>query len=226
MQVSSSVQGTRTDTGAACTLLAIREAGGTWMIHSLDRGAVRLTEEQATRMATAILHLMPAQDPCRDAHGMAESCPGCGATTGVLRTTGTAPTIQTWSCTTCGLNWVISAVNPHLRPTHLADLAAAVKEIGRLRYPILWPTTACRCPGAAAGSPASCGFKSAARCWSTSTSAVTTAAPLTPPIPPGRLSVEALPPRALLPDRGLLGVDARLSTRLHLRPLKVTDPAP
>ncbi|MGH3709268.1 MAG: hypothetical protein ACRDRQ_14450 [Pseudonocardiaceae bacterium] len=56
--VQVSVPGTRTDDGAACTLLAIREAGGTWMIHSLDRGAVRLTEEQAARMATAILHLV------------------------------------------------------------------------------------------------------------------------------------------------------------------------
>ncbi|MBV8543049.1 MAG: hypothetical protein JO364_13825 [Pseudonocardiales bacterium] len=76
---------------------------------------------------------MPAQDPCRDDHGTAESCPGCGATTGVLRTTGTAPTIRTWSCTTYGLNWMISAVNPHLRPAHLADLAAA-EDIGRLRW--------------------------------------------------------------------------------------------
>lgn len=59
MQVS--VQGTRTTDGAACTLLAIRETGGTWMIHSLDRGAVRLTEEQAARMATAILHIVNAR---------------------------------------------------------------------------------------------------------------------------------------------------------------------
>jgi len=77
---------------------------------------------------------MPAQDPCRDAPGTAESCPGCGAITGVLRTTGIAPTIQTWSCTTCGLNWVISVVNPHLRPAHLADLTAAAEDIGRLRH--------------------------------------------------------------------------------------------
>ncbi|MGH3722028.1 MAG: hypothetical protein ACRDRI_24935 [Pseudonocardiaceae bacterium] len=76
---------------------------------------------------------MPAHDPCHDDSGTAESCPGCGATTGVLRTTGTAPTIQTWSCTTCGLNWVISMVNPHLRPAHHADWAAAAEEISRLR---------------------------------------------------------------------------------------------
>ncbi|MGH3833606.1 MAG: hypothetical protein ACRDRS_24745, partial [Pseudonocardiaceae bacterium] len=76
---------------------------------------------------------MPTHDPCLDVHDTAESCPGCGATTGVLRTTGTAPTIQTWSCTTCGLNWVISLINPHLRPAHLVDLAAAVEEISRLR---------------------------------------------------------------------------------------------
>ncbi|MGH3771416.1 MAG: hypothetical protein ACRDRW_08490 [Pseudonocardiaceae bacterium] len=56
MQVS--VPGTRTDDGTACTLLAIREAGGTWMIHSLNSGAVRLTEGEAVRMATAILHLV------------------------------------------------------------------------------------------------------------------------------------------------------------------------
>ncbi|MBV8539003.1 MAG: hypothetical protein JO364_08340 [Pseudonocardiales bacterium] len=56
--VQVSVPGIRTEDGTACTLLAIREAGGTWMIHSLDRGAVRLTEEQAARMATAILHLV------------------------------------------------------------------------------------------------------------------------------------------------------------------------
>ncbi|MBV8539002.1 MAG: hypothetical protein JO063_08055 [Pseudonocardiales bacterium] len=73
---------------------------------------------------------MPAQETCRDDPGTAESCPGCGAITGVLRATGTAPTIHTWSC---GLNWVISVVNPHLRPAHLADLAAAAGEIGRLR---------------------------------------------------------------------------------------------
>ncbi|MGH3852533.1 MAG: hypothetical protein ACRDR6_03355 [Pseudonocardiaceae bacterium] len=77
---------------------------------------------------------MPTHDPCHDDPGTAESCPGCEATTGVLRTTGTAPTIQTWSCTTCGLNWVISAVNPHLCPAHLADLAAAAEDIGRLRW--------------------------------------------------------------------------------------------
>jgi len=59
---------------------------------------------------------MLAYDPCHDAPGTDESCPGCEATTGVLRTTGTAPTIHTWSCTTCSLNWVISAVNPRRRP--------------------------------------------------------------------------------------------------------------
>jgi len=35
-----------------------RETTGTWMIHSLHAGAVRLTDEQATRLATAILHLV------------------------------------------------------------------------------------------------------------------------------------------------------------------------
>ncbi|MGH3867473.1 MAG: hypothetical protein ACRDQ4_15290 [Pseudonocardiaceae bacterium] len=49
---------TRWSPYAPCTLLAIRETGGTWMIHSLNRGAVRLTEGEAVRMATAILHLV------------------------------------------------------------------------------------------------------------------------------------------------------------------------
>ncbi|MGH3833607.1 MAG: hypothetical protein ACRDRS_24750 [Pseudonocardiaceae bacterium] len=56
--VQVSVPGTRTDDNTECTLLAIRETTGTWMIHSLNSGAVRLTEEQAARMATAILHLV------------------------------------------------------------------------------------------------------------------------------------------------------------------------
>ncbi|MGH3427631.1 MAG: hypothetical protein ACRDRI_18070 [Pseudonocardiaceae bacterium] len=48
---------TRTDDDIACTLLAIREADGTWMIHTLDKVAVRLTEDDAIRMVSAILHL-------------------------------------------------------------------------------------------------------------------------------------------------------------------------
>ena len=59
--VQVSVQGTRTDDGTACMLLAIREAGGTWMIHSLDSDAVRLTEGEAARMARAILHRVGAR---------------------------------------------------------------------------------------------------------------------------------------------------------------------
>ena len=56
--IQVSVPGTRTDDNTECTLLAIRETTGTWMIHSLNSGAVRLTEEQTARMATAILHLV------------------------------------------------------------------------------------------------------------------------------------------------------------------------
>ncbi|MGH3685882.1 MAG: hypothetical protein ACRDRU_02205 [Pseudonocardiaceae bacterium] len=56
--VQVSVPGTRTDDGTACTLLAIREAGGTWMIHTDPRGAVRITEDEAAGLATAILHLV------------------------------------------------------------------------------------------------------------------------------------------------------------------------
>jgi hypothetical protein len=55
--VQVSVQGTRTDDNTACTLLAIRETDGTWMIHTLDKVAVRLTDDEGTRLATAILHL-------------------------------------------------------------------------------------------------------------------------------------------------------------------------
>ena len=58
-------QGTRIgtdDDNASCTLLAIHEASCTWMIlSSLDSGAVRLTEEEAVRMAKAILHLVGAR---------------------------------------------------------------------------------------------------------------------------------------------------------------------
>ncbi|MGH3808396.1 MAG: hypothetical protein ACRDRU_17595 [Pseudonocardiaceae bacterium] len=60
-----SIEGTRADTDdhADATLLATQEPGGTWLIHpvDLDRVAVRLTEEQAARLATAILHLVSPQ---------------------------------------------------------------------------------------------------------------------------------------------------------------------
>jgi hypothetical protein len=56
--IQVSVPGTRTDDNTECTLLAIRETTGTWMIHSLHAGAVRLTDEEATRLAKGILHLV------------------------------------------------------------------------------------------------------------------------------------------------------------------------
>ncbi|MGH3701638.1 MAG: hypothetical protein ACRDQY_19680 [Pseudonocardiaceae bacterium] len=60
--VQVSIESTRADTddNADATLLATHEAGGTWLIHplDLDRVAVRLTEEWAARLATAILHLV------------------------------------------------------------------------------------------------------------------------------------------------------------------------
>lgn len=55
------VHGTRTDDGASHTLLAVHETGGTWMIHSLNSGAVRLPEAEAVRMAKAILHRVSAR---------------------------------------------------------------------------------------------------------------------------------------------------------------------
>ncbi|MGH3831514.1 MAG: hypothetical protein ACRDRS_13900 [Pseudonocardiaceae bacterium] len=60
--IQVSIQGTRADTAghAETTPLATQEPGGTWLIHprDLDRVAVRLTEEQAARLATAIPHLV------------------------------------------------------------------------------------------------------------------------------------------------------------------------
>ncbi|MGH3718255.1 MAG: hypothetical protein ACRDRI_05305 [Pseudonocardiaceae bacterium] len=67
--VQVSVQGTRTDDGTTCTLPAVPETGGTWMIHSLDKGAVRLTEDEAARMATAILHLVGGRAEGTSRHG-------------------------------------------------------------------------------------------------------------------------------------------------------------
>lgn len=43
--VQVSVPGTRTEDGADCTLLAIRERSGTWMIHSLNQGAASVRTE-------------------------------------------------------------------------------------------------------------------------------------------------------------------------------------
>ncbi|MGH3888765.1 MAG: hypothetical protein ACRDSZ_19770 [Pseudonocardiaceae bacterium] len=60
-------------------------------------------------------------------------CPYCGGATGVQLITDTLPKAQGWSCGECGTEWVISVVNPHLRPAYLGDLgAAAVEEIGWL----------------------------------------------------------------------------------------------
>jgi transposase-like protein len=44
----------------------------------------------------------------------AESYPGCGATHGVQRITGTSPKVQAWMCATCGLHWATTMVNPAL----------------------------------------------------------------------------------------------------------------
>jgi hypothetical protein len=44
----------------------------------------------------------------------AESCPGCGATHGVQRITGTSPTVDAAMCTACGLHWATTTVNPAL----------------------------------------------------------------------------------------------------------------
>lgn len=77
-------------------------------------------------------------DPSRPQHRLPaavddQSCPGCGHIEGVEQTSHT-PRVAAWSCTACGMDWAISVVNPHLRSACLADLGAAVEEIGRLRW--------------------------------------------------------------------------------------------
>lgn len=44
-----------------------------------------------------------------------EPCPYCGGSSGVQQITGTPPTVQGWSCGTCGTDWWISVVNPRQR---------------------------------------------------------------------------------------------------------------
>jgi hypothetical protein len=41
-------------------------------------------------------------------------CPGCGALDGV-QPQPASPTVQSWTCTACGLHWVPTVVNPVLR---------------------------------------------------------------------------------------------------------------
>lgn len=61
--VMVSVRGHYVEDGLPCTLLAVPEPGGTWMIHTIYRpGAVRLHEEEAVRMARAILDLTGAAE--------------------------------------------------------------------------------------------------------------------------------------------------------------------
>lgn len=61
-----------------------------------------------------------------------DSCPSCGTTEGV-QPQPAPPTVAAWTCTECGTDWAISVVNPHLRTTYPADLAATAHEIHRLR---------------------------------------------------------------------------------------------
>jgi len=44
----------------------------------------------------------------------AESCPGCGATSGVQRITGTLPTVDAGMCAACGMHWATTVANPAL----------------------------------------------------------------------------------------------------------------
>jgi (2Fe-2S) ferredoxin len=50
-------EGKRTDDGDRCTLLVVCETGGTWAVypHGADQLGVRLSGEQAERVARAIL---------------------------------------------------------------------------------------------------------------------------------------------------------------------------
>jgi hypothetical protein len=61
-----------------------------------------------------------------------EACPYCGETHGV-QPMSAPPKIAAWSCSACGLDWMITMVNPHLRSAYTVDLTAAAAEIHRLR---------------------------------------------------------------------------------------------
>jgi ribosomal protein L37AE/L43A len=61
-----------------------------------------------------------------------EACPYCGETHGV-QPMPAPPKLAAWSCSACGLDWMITVVNPHLRSAYTVHLAAAVAEIHRLR---------------------------------------------------------------------------------------------
>ncbi|MGH3936449.1 MAG: hypothetical protein ACRDS1_15970 [Pseudonocardiaceae bacterium] len=54
----------------------------------------------------------------------AETCPGCGATTGVQPKLA-PPKVQAWSCTACETQWAITVVNPRPYLDHLAGMVAA-----------------------------------------------------------------------------------------------------
>lgn len=56
-----------------------------------------------------------------------ESCPSCGATTGVVRITGTSRE-QSWLCK-CGTEWACTRVGPSPQP-YFDRLAATVEELG------------------------------------------------------------------------------------------------
>ena len=70
-----------------------------------------------------------ARDPawCPTDPTDAESCPGCGATHGVQRITGTSPQVRAWSCSACRTNWATTVGNPTVR--------AALFVIGLLPTP-------------------------------------------------------------------------------------------
>lgn len=56
-------EGKRTDGGAMCTLLAVRETGGRWALypHGAGQLGVRLPKSEAERLARAILGLGGAE---------------------------------------------------------------------------------------------------------------------------------------------------------------------
>ncbi|MGH8571014.1 MAG: hypothetical protein ACREX8_00355 [Gammaproteobacteria bacterium] len=67
----------------------------------------------------------PTGDPTGD-----DSCPGCGATTGIVRLTST-PQVQSWECA-CGTGWACTRVGPSPQP-YLDQLAATVELRGAAR---------------------------------------------------------------------------------------------
>jgi hypothetical protein len=87
-------------------------------------------------------HELSGTGGCRICASVA--CPGCGATSSV-QPQPAPPKVQAWTCMACGMEWAITCVNPHLRPTYLADLAERVDTLTDERLRDLLTTLAESC---------------------------------------------------------------------------------